>query len=123
MSRFRYKSPAWMAAGVIVVGIQFVRPALPAASVTADLDAPPQLVDNLNASIDLRALLTYLFLVDEVLKEPLGGAHRDPPAIARSLGEALQRYLLELEALSTEELLAKREARLAGFGVFAESMT
>ena len=68
MSRFRYKSPAWMAAGVIVVGIQFVRPALPAASVTADLDAPPQLVDNLNESIDLRALLTDLFLVDEVLK-------------------------------------------------------
>jgi acetyl-CoA carboxylase carboxyl transferase subunit alpha len=67
--------------------------------------------------------LSDLGLVDEVLKEPLGGAHRDPPATAQALGEALQRHLLALESLSTEELLARRDARLAGFGVFAESMT
>lgn len=42
MSHYRYKSLAWMAVGIIAVGIQFVRPALPAASVAADLDAPPQ---------------------------------------------------------------------------------
>jgi acetyl-CoA carboxylase carboxyl transferase subunit alpha len=67
--------------------------------------------------------LSDLGLVDEVLKEPLGGAHRDPPATAQALGEALQRHLLALESLSSEELLAQRDARLAGFGVFAESMT
>jgi len=67
--------------------------------------------------------LKDLELVDEVLKEPLGGAHRDPQAMARDLGVALQRHLSELETLGTEALLARREARLAGFGVYAESMT
>ena len=65
--------------------------------------------------------LKDLRLVDEVLKEPLGGAHRDPPAIASTLGEALQRNLLELEGYSPEELLARRDARLAAFGVYSES--
>jgi acetyl-CoA carboxylase carboxyl transferase subunit alpha len=62
-----------------------------------------------------------LGLVDEVLREPLGGAHRDPQAAARSLGAALPRHLQELEALSPEQLLARRETRIAGFGVYAES--
>jgi acetyl-CoA carboxylase carboxyl transferase subunit alpha len=67
--------------------------------------------------------LSDLGLVDEVLKEPLGGAHRDPEAMARLLREALQRHLLELEKLSPESLLERRDARLAGFGVYAESKT
>ena len=60
-------------------------------------------------------------LVDEVLREPLGGAHRDPPAMAQTLGAALQRVLLELEAIPTDELVARRDARLAAFGVYSES--
>ena len=67
--------------------------------------------------------LKDLHLVDEVLKEPLGAAHRDPAAMASTLGEALQRHLLELESLSPEALVARRSERLAGFGVYAESMT
>ena len=62
-----------------------------------------------------------LGLVDEVLREPLGGAHRDPQAAARSLGAAVHRHLQELEALTHDELLARRETRIAGFGVYAES--
>ena len=65
--------------------------------------------------------LKELGLVDEVLREPLGGAHRDPPAMASALGVALQRVLLELEALSPDELVARRDARLAAFGVYSES--
>jgi acetyl-CoA carboxylase carboxyl transferase subunit alpha len=62
-----------------------------------------------------------LKLVDEVLREPLGGAHRDPEAMARVLGEALGRTLAELEALPAESLLERRDARLAAFGVYSES--
>ena len=65
--------------------------------------------------------LKDLGLVDEVLKEPLGGAHRDPPVMAATLREALQRTLLELEALSPEVLVERRDARLAAFGVYSES--
>jgi acetyl-CoA carboxylase carboxyl transferase subunit alpha len=65
--------------------------------------------------------LNDLGLVDEVLKEPLGGAHRDPAAMARTLHDALQRHLLELELVPPEELLERRDARLAAFGVYSES--
>jgi acetyl-CoA carboxylase carboxyl transferase subunit alpha len=67
------------------------------------------------------ARLKDLGLVDEVLREPLGGAHRDPQAMAATLGAALQRVLQELEAIAPDELLEKRDARLAAFGVYSES--
>ncbi len=67
------------------------------------------------------ARLKDLGLVDEVLREPLGGAHRDPQAMAATLGVALQRALLELEAIAPDELLEMRDARLAAFGVYSES--
>ncbi len=67
--------------------------------------------------------LKELGLVDEVLKEPLGGAHRDPMAMAQALGEAVERTLRELEALPPESLLERRDARLAAFGVYSESET
>ena len=67
------------------------------------------------------ARLKDLGLVDEVLREPLGGAHRDPASMATALSEALQRALRELGTLTADELLAKRDTRLAGFGVYSES--
>jgi acetyl-CoA carboxylase carboxyl transferase subunit alpha len=60
-------------------------------------------------------------IVDEVIKEPLGGAHRDPQAMADGLKESLLRHLGELEAMSTDELLATRDKRLRSYGVFSES--
>jgi acetyl-CoA carboxylase carboxyl transferase subunit alpha len=73
------------------------------------------------AALNLTAeRLNDLGLVDEVLKEPLGGAHRDPAAMAGVLRAALQRTLVELEALSPEVLLERRDARWAAFGVFSE---
>ena len=65
--------------------------------------------------------LSSLGLVDEVVREPLGGAHRDPQAMARSLGEALQRTVTELQAIPADQLLERRDARLAAFGVFSEN--
>ncbi len=65
--------------------------------------------------------LSGLKLVDEVLPEPLGGAHRDPVAISASLKAALLRHLGELSSLSTEALLERRQARIAGFGIYTET--
>jgi len=65
--------------------------------------------------------LQRLKLVDGVIAEPLGGAHRDPTATAAALKAELVRSLGELRALSTEDLLAQRQRRLAGYGVFRET--
>ena len=65
--------------------------------------------------------LEKLGLVDQVIPEPLGGAHRDPAATAASLKAALLTHLDALEALPRERLLAARAERIAGFGVFDES--
>ena len=65
--------------------------------------------------------LSDLGLVDEVLPEPLGGAHRDPAAICATLREALLRHLDALEGQPLEQLLQQREGRIAGFGVYSES--
>ncbi len=62
--------------------------------------------------------LKQLGLIDELLEEPLGGAHRDPVATAASLKEAVIRHLDELEQLTTEELLARRAAKLAASANF-----
>jgi acetyl-CoA carboxylase carboxyl transferase subunit alpha len=57
-------------------------------------------------------------LVDEVLREPLGGAHRDPQAMAEDLKSALLRHLDALEAQPRADLLAARYARLRAQGVY-----
>ena len=60
-------------------------------------------------------------LIDEVLEEPLGGAHRDPAAMAEVIRNALVRHLDELDELSPETLLEQRQRRLASFGQFKEA--
>ncbi len=57
-------------------------------------------------------------LVDEVLTEPLGGAHRNPGAMAEVIRNAIASSLDELGKLSLEQLLANRQKRLASFGQF-----
>ncbi len=61
-----------------------------------------------------------LKLVDEVLPEPLGGAHRDPAKMASDMKAAIIRHLNALEAHTSDKLLQLREARLADFGAFSE---
>ena len=60
-------------------------------------------------------------LVDEVLPEPLGGAHRNPKAMAEVIRNALLSNLEELAQLSTDQLLERRQQRLASFGQFKEA--
>ncbi len=59
-------------------------------------------------------------LVDEVLPEPLGAAHRDPAAAADVLRNALLKHLEELDRLGIDQILESRQRRLAGFGRFKE---
>ncbi len=62
-----------------------------------------------------------LKLVDEVLKEPLGGAHRDPSAMADTLKAALVKNLAALQSKSIDEVVAKRFQRLRVMGAFSEN--
>jgi acetyl-CoA carboxylase carboxyl transferase subunit alpha len=60
-------------------------------------------------------------LVDVVLPEPLGGAHRNPKSMAEVIQNAILSSLDELTQLSTEVLLENRQQRLASFGQFKEA--
>ena len=60
-------------------------------------------------------------LVDEVLQEPLGGAHRNPKEMAEVIRNAVLKNLDELSGLSTEQLLEERQGRVASFGQFKEA--
>jgi acetyl-CoA carboxylase carboxyl transferase subunit alpha len=60
-------------------------------------------------------------LVDEVLPEPLGGAHRNPGQAAEVIRNAVLDNLGQLDALSMDQLLEARQRRLAGFGQFKEA--
>jgi acetyl-CoA carboxylase carboxyl transferase subunit alpha len=60
-------------------------------------------------------------LVDEVLEEPLGGAHRNPQEAAEIIRNALLKNLDELDQLSTDALLEERQRRLSSFGQFKEA--
>lgn len=62
--------------------------------------------------------LSKLDLIDRIIPEPLGGAHRDYDVISENIKEALESSLRELRALSTDQLLEKRYQRLMGFGQF-----
>ncbi len=59
-------------------------------------------------------------LIDGVLKEPLGGAHRDEEATAATLKNALLAQLEELGSLSKDDLLSQRAAKIAAFGEFRD---
>jgi acetyl-CoA carboxylase carboxyl transferase subunit alpha len=59
-------------------------------------------------------------IVDEVIPEPLGGAHRDHHAMAIALKGALNAAIKDLSQLSTEELLERRYAKFRQMGEFEE---
>lgn len=64
--------------------------------------------------------LKTMGLIDKIISEPPGGAHRDYPAIMQSVKKTLQESLKQLQDYSTEVLLQKRFARLMGYGKFKE---
>jgi acetyl-CoA carboxylase carboxyl transferase subunit alpha len=59
-------------------------------------------------------------IIDEIIKEPLGGAHKDCDFAAQNIREAITRYLDELEALSKDDLLEKRYEKFRTIGVYFE---
>ncbi len=61
-----------------------------------------------------------LGLIDDVVPEPLGGAHRDFAAASKTLGDMLETHLNDLTAMSIDDMLDKRYERLLGFGCFEE---
>ena len=61
--------------------------------------------------------LKGLGIVDKVISEPLGGAHRDPAAMAEGLRNELLEQLDTLATLDSSELLARRYEKLMSFGV------
>jgi acetyl-CoA carboxylase carboxyl transferase subunit alpha len=65
--------------------------------------------------------LRELGLIDEVIREPLGGAHRDAAGIAEAVRKALATHLRDLEALDISELRRRRLARLQFYGSYRES--
>ena len=57
-----------------------------------------------------------LELIDCIIEEPLGGAHRDMDQMAASLKQAIKKDLADLEGLSKEQLIEQRYQRLMSFG-------
>ncbi len=65
--------------------------------------------------------LKDLGLIDRVVNEPIGGAHRDIPVMAAQLERALSDALRHVSALDTEKLLEQRFERLMAYGRYQES--
>jgi acetyl-CoA carboxylase carboxyl transferase subunit alpha len=65
--------------------------------------------------------LKALGLIDKIVSEPLGGAHRDHPTMAQNLKKALQDALRALSEKSVEELVEERFERLMAYGKFKET--
>ncbi len=82
---------------------------------------PEKTSDAAEALAITSARLKSLGLVDKVVAEPLGGAHRDPVTMMQNLRRALQDTLKSLDALTLDELLARRHDRLMGYGKFKEN--
>ena len=64
--------------------------------------------------------LKHRQLVDEVVAEPLGGAHRDFDAVAESIRAAVERHLDELVGIGIDDLLEQRYRRIQSFGRYSE---
>lgn len=64
--------------------------------------------------------LTELGIVDDIVPEPLGGAHQDPQKMAANMREIIEKHLHELEGMSIEERIQDRYEKFRKIGVFGE---
>lgn len=62
--------------------------------------------------------LKELKLIDEIVPEPLGGAHRDVDVMAANVKKAIEAKIKELEAVSSDNLIKRRQQRLLSYGEF-----
>ncbi len=65
--------------------------------------------------------LSEFGIVDEIVPEPLGGAHVNPDEAAATLGEALERNLDDLVAIEPDDLVGKRREKYARMGRWEET--
>jgi len=61
-----------------------------------------------------------LGVCDEIIPEPVGGAHRDPDAAAQNVGLALARHLAQLQAVPAAERVERRRQKFAAMGAYKE---
>ena len=80
-------------------------------------DKAPEAAETLGITA---ARLKTLGLVDRVVNEPLGGAHRDPEATAQALRKTLSEALRQLQGKKPALLVEERLERLMGYGKFKE---
>ncbi len=64
--------------------------------------------------------IAKLGVVDEVIREPLGGAHRDPQAMAEAVRDSVLRHLQDLQSKPLEQVMSARAQRLRSYGVYSE---
>jgi len=65
--------------------------------------------------------LVKLGVVDDIIPEPLGGAHRDPEAAATNLEKYLIETLDDLTRMNVDRLVKRRQERISHWGTFYES--
>ena len=65
--------------------------------------------------------LLRLKVIDEIVPEPLGGAHQDPDATGEALRAALIRHVTELRKIRPEKLVRRRAEKYAAMGSYAEN--
>jgi acetyl-CoA carboxylase carboxyl transferase subunit alpha len=65
--------------------------------------------------------LLRLKVIDEIVKEPVGGAHVDPDAAGEALREALIRHVTELRKIRPDKLVRRRADKYAAIGAFTEA--
>jgi acetyl-CoA carboxylase carboxyl transferase subunit alpha len=81
-------------------------------------DMAPEAADALGITA---SRLKTLGLIDKIIPEPLGGAHRDPQATGQSLRKALVEALKQLQEKKPRELVEERLERIMGYGKFKET--
>jgi acetyl-CoA carboxylase carboxyl transferase subunit alpha len=78
----------------------------------------PEAAETLGITADR---LKALGLVDQIVSEPIGGAHRDPDAMMEILKKAIKTNLIALQKKTTDKLLETRYERLMSYGKFKET--
>jgi acetyl-CoA carboxylase carboxyl transferase subunit alpha len=95
-----------------------ISPEACAAILWKDKDKASEVAESLKMMA--KNLISYN-IIDEIIKEPLGGAHRDYARAANIVRRALRRHLRELMAIPLDELLAGRFEKYRNIGVFREA--
>jgi len=65
--------------------------------------------------------LLHFKVIDEIIPEPLGGAHQNPDAAGEALRDSLIRHVTELRKTRPEKLVRRRAEKYAGMGVYTEA--